>query len=52
MDRVQIIEAAMGAASGRGRLSIGQDTTSRMLAESDADGQDVVVKAFDEIEDI
>lgn len=48
-DRVEIFEGAVGASSGRGRLSIGQDTTNRMLEGDQTAGREVNVISLDAV---
>lgn len=47
--RVDIFETAAGASSGSGRLSVGHDTTNRMMGSGEAGGQVVALKSLDEV---
>jgi FkbM family methyltransferase len=46
---VQLIQAALGAASGSVRFTVGQDTTNRVAGEADENTRDVEVRTLDEI---
>jgi FkbM family methyltransferase len=47
--RVSLIEAAVGAAAGWARFTIGRDTTNRIAGPADRCGRDVQVRTLDEI---
>ncbi len=48
-ESVRLIQAALGAASGSVRFTVGQDTTNRVAGEADANTRDVEVRTLDEI---
>lgn len=48
-DRMSVIEAAAGAAPGTVRFTIGQDTTNRVAADTDAATREVQVRTLDDI---
>lgn len=48
-DRVTIIEAALGAAAGTARFTVGRDTTNRVAASADSATREVEVRTLDEI---
>jgi FkbM family methyltransferase len=48
-DRVEIIETALGAASGVARFSIGLDTTNRVVADTSQNSREVRLASLDSI---
>lgn len=48
-DRVTMIEAAVGAAAGTERFTIGQDTTNRVTVDTGFETREVAVRVLDEI---
>ncbi|WP_156827211.1 FkbM family methyltransferase [Hyphomicrobium zavarzinii] len=48
-DRVTVIEAAIGAAAGMVRFTVGKDTTNRVAAASDEATREVKVRTLDDI---
>lgn len=48
-DRVTVIEAAIGAAAGTVRFTVGQDTTNRVAGSTDVATREVEVRTLDEI---
>src|SRR5262245_26754049 len=48
-DRVTLIEAALGAAAGIERFTVGHDTTNRIAQLSDQNTRDVEVRTLDQI---
>ncbi|MGE3914227.1 MAG: FkbM family methyltransferase [Hyphomicrobiaceae bacterium] len=48
-DRVRVVEAAVGAAAGTVRFTVGQDTTNRVVAETEGATREVQERTLDEI---
>lgn len=48
-DKVQVVEAALGATAGTASFTVGRDTVNRVAGPEDANVRDVVVRTLDDV---